>query len=85
MTDTIRTCPECGARLHFSCIKPVGTRLSKRRDCDCGYADTVLLEIASIIAVEKRAKKLPCVLRIRKRRSANPKKTCENKNVRKPC
>jgi hypothetical protein len=80
MTDPIRTCPECGRRLHFSCIKPVGTRLSKRRDCDCGYADVVLLEIATIIEVAKRAKKLPTSLRIRKRRSAIQKNIGKNES-----
>jgi hypothetical protein len=66
--------------MHFSCIKPVGTRLSKRRDCDCGHADVVLLEIASIVEVAKRAKKLPTSLRIRKRHAAIQKIKRDNQS-----
>src|SRR5262245_46282858 len=35
----LQTCPKCGGKMTFSCVKEVAQRIHKRRDCQCGYAD----------------------------------------------
>jgi len=68
----LQTCPQCGARVKFSNVKDRGGLTSKVRTCQCGHVDRILIrqEIAAILEVAQRVKKLSAKDRRRKQVSA---------------